>query len=35
MKEFDSIIGYDDIKVELSRIADMLNNPSKYKKTRR
>ena len=32
MKEFDSIIGYDDIKVELSRIADMLNNPSKYKK---
>lgn len=31
MKEFDSIIGYDDIKLELSRIADMLNNPNKYK----
>lgn len=32
MKEFDSIIGYDGIKLELSRIADMLNNPNKYKK---
>lgn len=32
MKEFDSIIGYDDIKLELCRIADMLNNPDKYKR---
>ena len=32
MKEFDRIIGYDDIKLELFRIADMLNNPDKYKR---
>ena len=32
MKEFDSIIGYDDVKLELCRIADMLNNPDKYKR---
>ena len=32
MKEFDSIVGYDDIKLELFRIADMLNNPDKYKR---
>ncbi len=31
MKEFDSIIGYDDIKLELYRIADMLNNLTSIK----
>lgn len=29
---FDNIIGYDDIKITLKRIIDVLNNPEKYKK---
>lgn len=32
MKEFDKIIGYDFIKVELERICDLMKNPDKYKK---
>ncbi len=29
--EFDGIIGYDSIKIELERICDIIKNPSKYK----
>lgn len=32
MKEFDKIIGYKDIKIELERIIDILKNPAKYNK---
>lgn len=32
MKEFDKIIGYDAIKIELVRLCDILVNPEKYKK---
>ena len=32
MSEFDKIIGYEDIKAELSRFADVLKNPDKYSK---
>lgn len=32
MKEFDNIIGYDAIKLELMRICDILVNPEKYAK---
>lgn len=31
MKEFDNVIGYEDIKFELYRVVDMLKNPDKYK----
>lgn len=31
MKEFDNVIGYEDIKLELYRVVDMLKNPDKYK----
>ena len=31
MKEFDKIIGYKPVKVELERIADMMVNQQKYK----
>ena len=30
MKEFNKVIGYDDVKIELERIIDMMNNPKKY-----
>ncbi len=32
MKEFDAVIGYKDVKIELERIADMMINPKKYQK---
>jgi cell division protease FtsH len=32
MSEFDKIIGYEDIKAELSRFADVLKEPEKYSK---
>ena len=32
MREFDKIIGYEDIKAELSRFADVLKEPDKYSK---
>lgn len=32
MKEFDDIIGYDSIKLELKRVCDMVRNPEKYEK---
>ena len=32
MKEFDRVIGYEDVKVELERIIDMMINTNKYKK---
>lgn len=32
MKQFDQIIGYEDIKRELYRICDTMKNPEKYKK---
>lgn len=32
MSEFDKIIGYEDIKAELSRFADVLKKPEKYSK---
>lgn len=32
MKEFNNIIGYDAIKLELQRVCDMVRNPEKYKK---
>ena len=31
MKEFNKVIGYKDVKVELERIADMMVNSDKYK----
>lgn len=31
MKEFDNVIGYEDIKLELYIVVDMLKNPDKYK----
>lgn len=31
MKEFNRVIGYDDVKVELERIIDMMINSEKYK----
>lgn len=30
MKEFDEVIGYEDVKAELERIVDMMVNPGKY-----
>ena len=32
MKEFDAIIGYEDEKLELERICDIMRNPEKYHK---
>ena len=32
MKEFSRVVGYEEIKMELYRIIDMMNNPDKYKK---
>lgn len=32
MREFDKIIGYEDIKIELKRFCDVLKNPDKYEK---
>ena len=32
MREFDKIIGYKDIKIELKRFCDVLKNPDKYEK---
>lgn len=32
MREMDKVIGYDEIKIELFRIIDIIRNPSKYKK---
>ncbi|MDD3999273.1 MAG: ATP-binding protein [Bacilli bacterium] len=32
MKEFDKVIGYKSIKIELERICDWMINPEKYKK---
>lgn len=32
MSEFDKIIGYEDIKLELMRFCDVLRNPEKYAK---
>ena len=29
MKEFDNVIGYEDIKLELYIVVDMLKNPDK------
>ena len=31
MKEFNKVIGYEDVKIELERIIDMMVNPDKYK----
>lgn len=31
MKEFNRVIGYDDVKIELERIVDMMINSEKYK----
>ena len=31
MKEFNRVIGYKDVKVELERIVDMMVNPDKYR----
>ena len=31
MKEFDKVIGYEDVKIELERIIDMMINPKKYR----
>ena len=31
MKEFNKVIGYEDVKIELERIVDMMINPDKYK----
>ena len=31
MKYFDSVIGYEDIKLELSRILDTIRYPEKYR----
>lgn len=31
MKEFNRVIGYDDVKIELERIIDMMINSEKYK----
>lgn len=30
MSEFDKIIGYDDVKIDLTRYCDILKNPEKY-----
>lgn len=30
MKEFNKVIGYEDVKIELERIVDMMINPKKY-----
>ena len=32
MKEFEKVIGYEDVKIELARIIDMMLNPVKYEK---
>ena len=32
MKEFSRVVGYEDIKIELYRIVDMMINPDKYRK---
>jgi cell division protease FtsH len=32
MSEFDKVIGYEDIKMELKRYCDIVKNPEKYKK---
>lgn len=32
MREFDKIISYEDIKIELKRFCDVLKNPDKYEK---
>ena len=32
MREFDKIIGYEDIKIELKRFCDVLKNSDKYEK---
>ncbi len=32
MREFDKIIGYDDVKTELMRICDIMINKEKYSK---
>ena len=31
MSEFDRIIGYDDVKLELIRFCDVFRNPDKYR----
>ena len=31
MKEFNRVIGYDDVKIELERIVDMMINSEKYR----
>ena len=31
MKSFEKVIGYDDVKEELLKVADMFNNPEEYK----
>ena len=33
MKAFDKVIGYDDIKIELIRFADVIKNTKKYLKS--
>ena len=32
MEEFKKVIGYEDVKIELARIIDMMINPKKYQK---
>lgn len=32
MRQFDKIIGYEEIKIELKRFCDVLKNPEKYEK---
>jgi cell division protease FtsH len=32
MSEFDKVIGYEDIKMELKRYCDVVKNPEKYRK---
>lgn len=32
MKEFEKVIGYEDVVLELKRVCDIMRNPEKYKK---
>ena len=34
-REFENVIGYEDVKAELIRICDVLRFPEKYKKNSR
>lgn len=34
MQEFDSVTGYENVKLELAQIADVLKNPQPYQEFR-